>query len=368
MSRKTMILAGEVPPDMARVKAEWYRRKWLSMADPAFGRPGTALKLVTKELGIGGLGCGCHKVVTQMDRWGPDECWRRRESLIRGSLFEVSVRAFNLDPHPIWLDEELLPESLLAYVIWRSDRQQFKPAIPIPEPPPLDLTTKHSRAIVTVATGEYGRAMLEISGPLMERYAARVGADFVVSDWPGVESWPMSAKYGAWRALDHYERIVYFDADVILRPAAVNLFDACEPDEVGAFNELEFHKKNPQHRVERHFRSLRELMGFPHRPVDCYVNCGVVVVPKSQQCLLSPPAAIPPYHCAEQDLFNARLQAGRAEGCVKFRNIERKCNWQHWLDHKFKRAPADAVLHFSGMDWEPLVRLDRMRDVANATP
>ncbi len=312
--------------------------------------PGTELLRTVRELGIGDLGCGCKSIAGQMNRWGVEECLRRTQELIRGPLLEVTVRAFNLDPYPIWLDPDHLPESFLYYLCWRAERSKIDwPApVAIPRPPWISPPLNFSRAVVTVAVGEAGRDMLRISGPLMQAYANRCGADFVVCDWPGTSDWPMSAKYGAWSVLEHYERIAYVDADVILRPGCVNLFDACQPDECGAVSELEHHRNNPRYRIERDYRELRHRIGFPHRPVNFYCNAGVFVCPREYRHLLEPPAELPPYHCAEQDLLNCRLENGLAEGSIKFRLLERRCNWQYWISHTFRDAPPDAILHASG--------------------
>jgi hypothetical protein len=221
--------------------------------------------------------------------------------------------------------------------------------IVIPIPPPLSLTPRHSRAVVTVAAGNNCQALLAISGPFMKAYAERIGADFVVCDWPGAAAWPMSSKYAAWRAFEHYERIVYVDADVLLRPEAVNLFDACSADEVGAVDELCWHRARPHYGIERDYCILRSQMGFPSRPVHWYCNAGVLIAPRSASHLLAPPNRLPVYHCAEQDLLNARIQHEAAEGRIKFRTLDTRCNWQHWIDHDFQHANADAVLHFSGI-------------------
>ena len=239
-----------------------------------------------------------------------------------------------------------------------TEKTQLRPMVAIPVPPPLMLTPRRSRAIVTVAAGNNCQALLAISGPYMQAYAERVGADFVVCDWPGTSAWPMSSKYAAWRVLECYERIAYVDVDVLLRPEAVNLFDACEADEVGAVDELCWHRAQPHFGIEHEYCGLREQMGFPSRPVQWYCNAGVLVLPRSASHLLAPPAELPAYHCAEQDLFNARVQYHAAEGRIKFRLLDHRCNWQHWIDHDFQCATADAVLHFSGiLDFANRVRL-----------
>lgn len=220
----------------------------------------------------------------------------------------------------------------------------------VPAPPPLALTPTRTRALVTVAVGEAGRALLVASRPHAERYARHVGADFVVLDWPGHPAWPMSSKFGIGRVLDHYERIAYVDADVLLRPGCLNLFDACAPDEFGFADELPFHRSMPQFKREKEHLDFRTRMGFravAHLPF--MFNAGVMVVPRQYASLLLPPTRpIVPGHCAEQDHTNAQVLDAYLDGRCKVRMMDRRANWQNWTDAGFCAAPPDAVLHWSG--------------------
>lgn len=380
LTRKQRILAGDKTLGLTDRQLAYFRRVWTG--EPEAG-PGQSLMRLVDESRLGSLGCACSNVAARMDKLGVGGCFTQWDAVCK-SLIEVAAKFAELPAPPAWLTMGPQPEpgrgkaavralakfylaiadQLLEESIARVDDRPArwgKPLI-IPMPPPLNLTPRSNRAIVTVATGETGSAMLAVSRPGMEDYAARLGADLVVSEWPGVSEWPMSAKYGVCRALDHYQRIAYVDADVLLRPGCVDLFAACEAGEVGLVNELAYHRRNPKHRIERDYRAMRQRMGFVRRPVQWYFNAGVGVFPQSARWLLEPPAEpLPTYHCAEQDLFNARVQAGAAEGRIKLRLLDRKCNWQHWTDHGFKTAPPDAVLHCSGMAWEGEKRLDKMK-------
>lgn len=240
----------------------------------------------------------------------------------------------------------------------------------IPPPPPLSLTPARARALVTVSVGEEGRALLAASRGHMERYAQRVGADLVVLDWPGHPQWPMSAKFGISRVLDHYERIAYVDADILLRPGCVDLFDLCAPDEYGAVDELPWHRAQPRFGREKAYQRFRREMGFRDvKHLPWMLNAGVQVVPRAYRHLLLPPEKpIRPGHCAEQDLVNARVLDGFLEGRVKVRLLDRRGNWQNWQDHGFRAAPPDAVLHWSGAGGARPSRAEQIREWAAREP
>lgn len=225
----------------------------------------------------------------------------------------------------------------------------------VPQPPPLDITRTSDIALVTVGAGGHAEQMLAITEPYMREYAARVAADFVKLDWPGHPAWPMSAKFGIARALDHYHCIAYVDADVLLRPGCVNLFAQCKPWEMGIVDALPFHRQNPRSTAEAEHQEFRRAMGFPAVDLPWYLNAGVMVVPKSHRELLLPPTTpMPNGFCSEQDHTNCRL----LDSGMPYKLLDRRCNWQWWTDPDFVKAPPDAVLHFCGL------RQGRLKELA----
>lgn len=230
----------------------------------------------------------------------------------------------------------------------------------VPYPPELKLQPRKKYALVTVVVGEEGERLHASSGPAMRAYADRMGVDIVVLRWPGHPDWPMSAKFGIGRVLDHYERIAYVDADVLLRKSSVNLFDMCNPDEMGVVDELQFHRMQPKLGREVAYQQFRKDMGFQTvRHLPWYFNAGVMVVPRSHSSLLlPPPIPMPTLHCAEQDHTNAML----LDSGMKYRLMDRRANWQNWTDHEFRSAPTDAILHWSGAGHG---RRDRAKEIAN---
>lgn len=233
------------------------------------------------------------------------------------------------------------------------------------QPPPLDLTPKSTRAVVTVVVGAEAEALHAISGPFQRAYAERVGADYVILRWPGHPGWGMSCKYAVGRVLDHYERLASFDVDCLLRPDAVNVYDLCAPEEFGAVDELPHSRAFPEYGQERRYRAYRARTGHAPIEVPWYINAGVVVASRCHQPFLLPPARpLLPGHCEEQDCLNARLHDASRAGTLRYRLLDRRANWQSWTDCSrgvFASAPPDAILHFSGGGELRRRRLDDMR-------
>lgn len=241
----------------------------------------------------------------------------------------------------------------------KAARAAAAPRLLIPQPPPLDLRPTRPRAVVTVVVGAEAEACHAAGERHLRAYAERVGADLVVLRWPGHPAWPMSAKFAVARTLDHYERIAYVDADVLLRPGCVDLFAMCAEGEFGFVDELAWQRAYPAFRREDRYQRFRAAMGFkPAAALPWYGNTGVMVVPEShRELLLSPDTPMPVEHCAEQDWIGARLLDSR----LPYRLMDRRANWQNWTDPGFAAAPADAVLHWSGAGRD---RRERARQIA----
>ena len=222
------------------------------------------------------------------------------------------------------------------------------PLVTVPGPPPLALRPRWPRAVVTVAHGPEGEELLAVSGPLMAAYAARLRADFVVLDWPGPPAWPMGAKFGIGRALEHYARVLYADADVLFMPGCPNLFGETPAGHWGGYDDRPYLTARRQAAaVLDELTGLRVQQGLGYAPPPpWYLNTGVFVCDRAHRGVLAPPAGpIPASHLSEQHLFNARLLD--AGGPVRL--LDRACNYQWWTDAGFTDPPRRAVLHFSGL-------------------
>ncbi len=216
----------------------------------------------------------------------------------------------------------------------------------VPTPPPLDITPTSPRAVVTVAAGQRGRELLAISGPLLRAYADRLDADFVVLDWPGHPDWPMSAKLAIGRTLEHYDRVAYIDADTLPMPGCPDLFAACPPTHFGAVDGLRYHRERSWLGIEREYRRFRKATGLPKRTPTFLFNAGIMVFSKAHAAVFAHPTKpLPPTHCGEENLTNARV----VDLAVPFASLPRECNWQWWQDIGFLAAPPGVILHFSGM-------------------
>jgi len=87
--------------------------------------------------------------------------------------------------------------------------------------------------------GDAYRKMGEYTHPTLKRYADRIDADFMVIDESNSTS-PHWEKFQIFHLLNKYERIIYFDTDIIVRDDCPDLFGIVPKDKLGAFNEAPF--------------------------------------------------------------------------------------------------------------------------------
>jgi hypothetical protein len=89
--------------------------------------------------------------------------------------------------------------------------------------------------VLTISIGRSHRRLAQLTLPWMERYAARIGADFeVIRDSTG-HALPYMEKFRIHDRLEQYERILFLDDDVIVRPECPDLFALVPPGQFGAF-------------------------------------------------------------------------------------------------------------------------------------
>lgn len=230
-------------------------------------------------------------------------------------------------------------------------------------PPPIVLSPKHPRAVVTVAAGEKGEQILAISESRLRAYAERCNADFVILRPPLNLRFPLAAKWHVGPVLDHYSRIAFIDADILVPESAGSLFDQVPPGSFGIFDELQFVLRGWPGLIAGYQR-YRETQGLGRGYVPHYLNSGVYVCERSHKAALAQP--VKPCgidHCIEQHQLNAMLDTLG----TPIHLLPEKWNYQWWPRQSFEGASPDALLHFSAI-FNHEERLERMRKCATHPP
>lgn len=224
-----------------------------------------------------------------------------------------------------------------------------KPLPKIAQPPiimPYTGPVASPHVVATLAVGEPGREMLDVSGPILERYADRIGADFRVIQMP-FSPWPVGEKWQVRPYFDAYERVCWLDADVIVTPDCPNLFDIVPRGQIGWHDDCPGLGR-PQW-VTDEYRELIASQGWePFEPPQTAWNSGVYVADKEHAFVFDPAAKpVPRKHCMEQ--WHETLVAHRAG--VPIFPLPSRFNHQWWFTKQPLTTPIPDVhvYHYAGM-------------------
>lgn len=144
---------------------------------------------------------------------------------------------------------------------------------------------KKKTAVLTIAMGDH-RKIHEWTAESKRKYAARIGADFVVIDRPGIaKTTPHWEKFQIFDLLEKYERILYLDADTIVREDCPDLFQLVPEDHIGLFNEAPFTDRSKELMID----ICRQYGVFLDGWNGKYYNTGVMVISRAHRDLFKKP-------------------------------------------------------------------------------
>lgn len=148
-------------------------------------------------------------------------------------------------------------------------------------------------AVITMAIGERFSRMYELTGGPMREYARRIGADFDIirTASPLANITRAFEKFQIQQFLKKYDRIIYLDADVVVKDSCPDLFDIVPDTYIGAFLEVspEMMDDGCSRRMQKHMRKAQQLLGEIGWTTD-YFNAGVMVVGQAHKPAFNIPA------------------------------------------------------------------------------
>lgn len=143
----------------------------------------------------------------------------------------------------------------------------------------------NSKALVTLAVGDFYTQMAAITHPLMKAYADRCGVDFVVIGERKVNTiYNLDERYEKFQLydlIDQYDQIVFVDTDILVSPTTPSLFDLVPVDRFAAVSEAKFSK------APRDIRLTQQVLGNVKWQND-YFNSGVMVFGKAHKAVFDP--------------------------------------------------------------------------------
>lgn len=191
------------------------------------------------------------------------------------------------------------------------------------------------KAVITVTVGEKYEALAKATHPGMADYAEKIGADFIV--WRDFlnHSLPAFKKLDIYKALEEYDRVIFFDTDIIIRDDCPDLFALVPEDKFGAFNEFPF-----TDRVEAMMSYCRVDMNWLLNKK--YFNTGVFVCSKAHREVFAPMEEINNFY--EQTALNWRLHSLK----IPTFELSHKFNRMTCLDWTGESRFDSYVMHYAG--------------------
>jgi len=200
-------------------------------------------------------------------------------------------------------------------------------------------------AVVTMTFGDAYEQIAKLTHPTLQAYADKIGAQFVVISKQSFEPGSVPIGYEKLQLRDYlhlYDRIVYLDTDLIVRPDTPNLFDFVEPGMFCAFNEGAWISS----RLEALKDATKQFGLSAPNFKDRYYNTGVMVFDKEHAGVFAdPPKFID--HFYEQTYLNimlARTKADLRELPHSFNRMSHLDENKQTNDHRLE----SYIVHYAG--------------------
>ncbi|MEX1026466.1 MAG: hypothetical protein WD049_00440 [Candidatus Paceibacterota bacterium] len=301
---------------------------------PIAGGPGTALlKLIADQGGTVHRGGVCNDKIRQMNLWGSEGC-RERLNVIVGWLTAPPRRTNRRERITVTAPGSRRPSPGTA-------RRLVLNAIARHEG-----DVNHGNLIIVVVGGKTTEEQWQITGPRIENYARRVGADLKVLMGDHHPGWPMANKWRIQPFVAKYERTLYLDVDVFISPDAPNIFDAVPKNRFGLFDEFADTRFNvPGNWIQKEGNAICDSQGWPRIQLTWSANGGVLLFPKWASDLYAPPEKkVKKYWCLDQGLLTLQLERFQ----IQPHFLDRK--WNHgFVGSQFWRGIKDAYfVHLNG--------------------
>jgi hypothetical protein len=197
--------------------------------------------------------------------------------------------------------------------------------------------------VLTIAIGENYERMSKLTHPILKQYADKIGAEFLVINEKNIaETTPHWEKFQIKELLDKYDRIIYFDTDIIIRPDCPSLFDIVPENQIGMFNEGSFTDRSKELIIDC-CRQYDIQMDWDGK----YYNTGVMVISKCHKDIfVKPVKEVFSYY--EQTYINVAISLFKQMGMEVF-DLDYKFNRMTCMDRYIGQHRFDSyIIHYAG--------------------
>uniref|UniRef100_A0A6M3IM02 Putative glycosyltransferase n=1 Tax=viral metagenome TaxID=1070528 RepID=A0A6M3IM02_9ZZZZ len=202
------------------------------------------------------------------------------------------------------------------------------------------------RAILTLAVGDRSQKIWAKTRGSIEAYADKIGADLIcLEEVPLVYPSPHWGKFSIYEFLHkNYDRLLYLDCDLIIRPDCPDLFEVVPKDKIGLFNEGKFTPRS----ICLHEVKVKYKVSLDGWDGMSYYNTGVMVISRDQRYLFKPPESWKPlrHAFAEQTFLNYRIFDQK----VPVHELDYKLNRMSLMNKWLGVSRLDSyVSHYAGV-------------------
>lgn len=146
------------------------------------------------------------------------------------------------------------------------------------------------QAVITLCIGELSYSSITI--PVIRDYSCKIGADFYSITQSSVPQnkphHPKLDKFQIHEFLDHYDRILFLDSDMVIHPHCPNLFELVDPDHLGVVCET-----SPYFNRDQVFQEACQYYGIPYPGhANHWFNSGMMVISQAHRPLFAWPEKV----------------------------------------------------------------------------
>lgn len=203
-------------------------------------------------------------------------------------------------------------------------------------------------AVVTLCIGNGWEELKKLTFPSITDYANKIGAQFVHIDQAMINPNEVGfEKFQMFKMLSYYDRIIYLDADLIVRKNCPNLFDIVPEDEIGALVESNYWIISPDVDHRQRIIEVQKVLGNIGWTNE-YINTGVLVLSKRHKWIFD-------LRQEQKIIIDLREQTQ-----LNY-NIKKLGYWVHDIGQKFNKMdfsnPLDRfdahIIHYAGKGFTP---------------
>jgi hypothetical protein len=225
------------------------------------------------------------------------------------------------------------------------------------------LVPSKPRLVITMAIGDKAQEMLQYTGPQMQSYADRCGADFVAIADDGAPGFPIANKWRLHQLARNYDRVLFVDSDLWIKNDTPNVFDIVPRGKIGIYCEYGGLRdiKNLGW-LDAESQQTAMDTGQEFFPTESF-NTGFVVFDGGHSDIWEPPwGAIRRRHLAEQTCVEYRIKQHE----YSVHRLPILWNTQYWMDGFEEKSKDAHCIHLSTCSHgERIARLQALVFLAN---